>query len=66
MCYPFCRADGATRRPQAGRLDGVWLFPSEFHTKEGVVEMTDFEILSIVLMTITLLFVAMSYGRKDK
>jgi len=28
--------------------------------------MTDFEILSIVLMTITLLFVAMSYGRKDK
>lgn len=36
-----------------------------FHTKEGGI-MSDYEIISIVIMLFMLVFAAMAYGKKDK
>ena len=51
---------------QAGRIwDGAWLFTSLFYESEVIV-MTDFEMLSIVIMIIMLVFAALSYCKNDK
>jgi len=39
---------------------------SAVYQREGVSCMTDFEILSIVIMILTLVFVAMSYTKNGK
>jgi hypothetical protein len=37
-----------------------------FTTKEGVIVMSDFEMISIMIMIIMLALAAASYGKKDK
>jgi hypothetical protein len=47
----------------------IWMtpgFPSPLFTKGEVIIMSDFEILSLVILIITLTLAAASYGRKDK
>ena len=48
---------------QGKENDGAWLLPS--FTKE-VIMLTDFQMLSLVIMIFMLVFAAMSYGKKDK
>ena len=45
---------GAARLPGRKEADGAWLLPS--FLQKGVMIMTDYEILAIVLLMITLAF----------
>lgn len=53
-------------RPGQEGTDDAWFYPLRGYQREGVSVMTDFEILSIVIMILTLVFVAMSYGKNGK
>ena len=45
---------GAARLPDKKEADGAWLLPS--FLQKGVMIMTDYEILAIVLLIVTLAF----------
>ena len=51
----------------AGRkeTDGAWLLPL-FLYESGVMVMTDFEILSLVIMIFMLVFAVLSYNKPGK
>ena len=51
LCYNFI---GVARLPGRKEADGAWLLPS--FLQKGVMIMTDYEILAIVLLIITLAF----------
>ena len=51
QCYNF---SGAARLPGRKEKDGAWLLPS--FLQKGVMIMTDYEILAIVLLIVTLAF----------
>lgn len=45
-------------------FDGAWLLPS--FLLKGVIVMTDFEMISIVIMIVMLVFTVLGYCKKDK
>jgi len=52
--HSWYNAHGAARLPGRKAKDGAWLLPS--FLQKGVMIMTDYEILAIVLLVITLAF----------
>ena len=60
-CY---NARGAARLPGRKEEDGAWLLPS--FPQKGVMIMTDYEILAIVLLMITLAFTVHNGSHKHK
>ena len=54
LLIPCNNPIGAARLPGRKEADGAWLLPS--FLQKGVMIMTDYEILAIVLLMITLAF----------
>ena len=54
LLIPCYNPIGAARLPGRKEADGAWLLPS--FLQKGVMIMTDYEILAIVLLIITLAF----------
>ena len=54
LLIPCYNPIGAARLPGRKEADGAWLLPS--FLQKGVMIMTDYEILAIVLMVITVAF----------
>ena len=54
LLIPCNNPIGAARLPGRKEADGAWLLPS--FLQKGVMIMTDYEILAIVLLVITLAF----------
>ena len=54
LLIPCNNPIGAARLPGKKEADGAWLLPS--FLQKGVMIMTDYEILAIVLLMITLAF----------
>ena len=54
LLIPCNNPIGAARLPGKKEADGVWLLPS--FLQKGVMIMTDYEILAIVLLIVTLAF----------
>ena len=50
--------------PPAGRNDGAWLLPS--FAQKWMIIVTDYEILSLVIMILMLVLAVMSYYKNDK
>ena len=54
LLIPCNNPIGAARLPDKKEADGAWLLPS--FLQKGVMIMTDYEILAIVLLIVTLAF----------
>ena len=57
-------AHGAARLPGRKEEDGAWLYPS--FSQKGVMIVSDYEILAIVLLMITLAFSVHNGSHKHK